>query len=974
MGPLAVRRAGADLDLGPPKRRVLVVRLLLEEGRAVSIDRLCEDLWAGRPPSGAVASLQANVSRIRSVLEPRRLPHGKAGLLVRESRGYALRVPRESLDTVQFEHGVRQAAHALARGRVRDARREVERALTLWRGTPLEDARDYPFATRYAAQMEAAWGAAEELHICTLVHDAAPQLAVTAAEALTARQPLREVAWSLLMCALYLTGRHADALARFEQLRAYLSSELGLLPGPRIRGLQEAILRHDFAFIKRMAQPGFALGHDQPELHVGFTPEAHGEARPAADVAPAAVGPPGPDPLTAQSEPNDRLERPAMARPAQLPADSAFFTGRQAELDLLHDLLPDAERGGTAPSITVIGGVPGVGKTTLALHFAHQVSDRFPDGQLFVDLNGFGADGPAMDPEEALHGFLTALGVSLVSLPSARGARTALLRTLLARLRVLIVLDNARDENQVRPLLPAAPGCMAIVTSRNQLHGLVTMEGVQALNLDVPPVSEGREVLTRRLGAIRVRDEPQAVEEIISSCARLPLALAIAAARATLHPGFSLRSLADEMRATKSSLDAWSGTDDTADVRTVFSWSYQALTPPAARLFRLLALHPGPDVSTAAAASLAGLLPSTTRRLLTELTRTRMINETRVGRFVFHDLLKTYARELTQQHETNELRDEASRRMYNHYLHTASAGDPRLGHDVHNITEPSDPVTPERFVGLDEMMRWYCTEERVLQACLRQEAETGLDSYACQLAWPLYSYLTTQGRSFEAIAVLSVALAAAERGADSAEQSRLHRAMAASLGRMHQHEEAFQHLDTAEALVRAQDVERARVHLEFAALPHNAGQDYAALLRSLEALRLAEQSQDRLLEAESCNAVGWSLTLLGRHLEALPYCRRSVECFRPLDVPQHEAYAWASLGHVRHHLRDYEAAVDCYRTALDLMTETGDAYTAVGTLLRLGDTHLHAGDRETARAVWQRARQLVAGRPEAPPSRISSGG
>jgi DNA-binding SARP family transcriptional activator len=449
------------LDLGPPKRRVLAVRLLLEEGRPVSTDRLCEDLWAGRPPSRAVASLQAHISRLRAVLEPARPPHGKSGLLVRESHGYALRIPSKARDTVRFERGVAQAGRSLSAGRVSEARREIEHALSLWRGAALEDARDHLFAARHAAQLEEGRVAAEELRICTLMHHGDVNHAVSAAEALTAQYPLREVAWGLLLCALYLTGRHADALARFEELRKHLSEELGLQPSPSVSSLQQAILRHDLGFIQHSSRSIVTAGYDShytPRVpRIGVT--GSGGSRSArlpgpADATTPERGAAAPAPYLAPPQVRSALS------PAQLPAAPAYFTGRRTELDALAELLPEPSDHGavdaTAAPVTVIGGAPGIGKTTLVLRFAHRIAERFPDGQLFADLRGFDPSDRAAEPAEILQKFLTSLGVPSGAVPSCTTARTALLRTLLSRRSVLFVLDNARDEEQVRPLLPGA--------------------------------------------------------------------------------------------------------------------------------------------------------------------------------------------------------------------------------------------------------------------------------------------------------------------------------------------------------------------------------------------------------------------------------------------------------------------------------------------------------------------------------------
>ncbi|MCL7429385.1 BTAD domain-containing putative transcriptional regulator [Streptomyces sp. YS415] len=978
LGPLLVRRAGQVLDVGPPKRRALALRLLLEDGRAVSTDRLCEDLWPGKSPTRAVPSLHSHISRLRAVLEPERPAHGKAGVLIRETRGYALRVPSDALDSVRFEQAVARAGRLLADGASRRACREIESALSLWRGAPLEDAQDYLFAARQTARLNTARVAAEELHICALVQDEDLHRAVGEAEALIVRHPLREITWALLMCALYLTGRHADALSRFEELRKSLAEELGLRPSPGLSALQEAILRHDLAFVRRMARSVLVPGYDQDT-----SPGSVDAADPAVRIRR-----PPPDPPTGNTSTTSTrdtahtinaiggllrasplVSQPTL-RPAQLPPESPLFTGRRRELESLHAALRDTQQKWTAPPVILVGGVPGVGKTTLALRFAHQVAGRFPDGQLFADLRGFNAGGTARDTAEVLQEFLTSLGTPPSAIPASVSHRTALLRTILARRRVLLFLDNARDEEQVRPLLPGTPSCMAVVTSRNELHGLLATEGARSFTLPVPPVEEGRAILTRRLGATRVEADPEATEEIVRLCAGLPLALAIAAARATLHPEFPLRALAEEMRASEGSLDAFSGTGDSSDVRAVFSWTYRALSPQAARLFRLLALHPGPDISTAAAASLAGLPVSQTRAALTELTRTRMLAEDSVGRFALHDLLRVYAGELVREQETPSAQTAALLRTYDHYLDAAHTGAPSLCHIPVSPGPPSTAGTvPERQAGTRETLRWFEAEEHVLHALLRQAARDGFHHHACRLAWWLQGYLDAGGRSAEAVAVLSVALDAARAAGDAREQARLHRALAGCLGRTGRYREGLAHLDRAADLLEHVDdyLEHAWLHLSFGALLHATGRDDAALHRGVEALHMAREHGDLVTEADACNSVGWTLSVLGRPREALAYCRRSVAGFRRAGVTQREAYAWDSLGHALHRLGRHRWAVGCYRTALRLLRACGDTYTPVGTLVRLGDAGRAAGDATCARLAWERALALAEKQPDAHP-------
>jgi len=350
-------------------------------------------------------------------------------------------------------------------------------------------------------------------------------------------------------------------------------------------------------------------------------------------------------------------------RPAQLPADLATFAGRRAEVARVSALLEEPAAGAM-----LIDGMPGAGKTTLAVHWARLVADRFPDGQLYVNLRGFDPGG-TLGPAEALSGFLPALGVAPQQVPADLDGRARLYRSLLAGQRVLVVLDNARDEAQVRPLLPGAPGSMVIVTSRNRLTGLVASDGASLLTLDVFSPADAREALTRRLGAARAA-EPAAVEEIIARSGRLPLALALVAARAAAHPQFPLAAIAGELRDAQGSLDAFAGEGGT-DVRVIFSWSYRMLSPLAARLFRLLSRQAGPEISLAAAASLAARPARPTRALLAELTRARLLTEYSPGRYSLHDLLRSYAAELCAETDPASHRDAATARLLGHYLHSA---------------------------------------------------------------------------------------------------------------------------------------------------------------------------------------------------------------------------------------------------------------------------------------------------------------
>jgi hypothetical protein len=389
--------------------------------------------------------------------------------------------------------------------------------------------------------------------------------------------------------------------------------------------------------------------------------------------------------------------------------------------------------------IAALSGTAGVGKTTLAVHWAHRVSARFPDGQLYVNLKGFDPGGEALDPSEAARGFLEAFGVPVTRIPADLPGQTGLYRSLLAGRRVLVVLDNARDVEQVRPLLPGSPGCLALVTSRSHLTGLVADEGAYPLALDLLPAADARDLLIRRLGSSLVTSEPAAVDDIIARCARLPLALTIAAARAATSPSFPLAVFAAELREATRALDSFDGGDLATDIRAVFSWSYGALSAAAARLFRLLGLHPGPDIGLSAAASLAAIQPDQARTPLAELTRAHLLAEHSPGRYAFHDLLRSYAAEQAQAHDSQPVRDAAVDRLLDHYLHTARNAamliephfEPPALMSAHPGVSPGEPGTAE------DAMSWFQAEHAILLATVQLAADAGHARHVWRLAWML---------------------------------------------------------------------------------------------------------------------------------------------------------------------------------------------------------------------------------------------
>jgi tetratricopeptide (TPR) repeat protein len=700
----------------------------------------------------------------------------------------------------------------------------------------------------------------------------------------------------VLLRALAADGRPAEALTHYETVRRHLAEELGADPSAELQAVYQSILQG----------------------------------------APAGA-------VTAEV-------------PAQLPADVPGFTGRGEQLALLDATVRDS---GPTVAICVVSGTAGVGKTALAVHWAHTVAGLFPDGQLYVNLRGFDPAGRVTDPAESVRGFLDALGVPHERVPSGLDAQAALYRSLLAGKRILVLLDNARDAEQVRPLLPATAGAVAVVTSRNQLTGLLAAEGAHPVTLDVLGEQEARELLSRRIGA-EAGAEAGAVRDIVAACARLPLALAIAAARARQN-SFPLAALAAELVNAGDRLDALDIGDPAVQVRAVFSWSYAALSAEAGRLFRLLSLSPGPDISTAAAASLAGHPLGHTRRLLAELAQANLIVEHTPGRYVSHDLLRTYAAELTGRHDTESARRAATVRLLDHYVHTAHAADRLLYPARDPIELPLLPAAaesrPESPADHQRAMAWFSAEHPVLLAAARSAARTGQDTHAWQLAWALDTFLYRRGHWHDRAAVWAGALPAAERLGDLDAQATGHRSIARASVTLGRRDDAHIHLHRAlDLCVRSGNpAGQANVHNNLSFLISQQKDYPRALEHNREALALYRAVGNLRGQAAALSSMSWQYDLMGDFPQAIVHCRQAIDLMRQVGDRRGEADVSDSLGYAYHHLGRHAEAADCYRHALELVRDTGDRHAEAEILVHLGDTHDASGDRLAARRAWDEA-------------------
>ncbi|MFF3855818.1 tetratricopeptide repeat protein [Micromonospora sp. NPDC002575] len=675
--------------------------------------------------------------------------------------------------------------------------------------------------------------------------------------------------------------------------------------------------------------------------------------RPAADPTPGA----GPQEQSAAAGPG-----PALPVPAQLPPALGAFTGRQDALAQLDGLLADADANPAAPVIAVVTGTAGVGKTTLATYWAQRVRDRFPDGQLHVDLRGFDPRKPPVPPAEAVRGFLDAFEVPRHRVPTGADAQAALLRSLLTGRRVLMMLDNARDADQVRPLLPGASGCLVLVTSRGHLPGLIAVEGARPVPVGLLGPAESRALLAARLGPGRVDAEPGAVDEIVGRCAGLPLALAVVAARAAAHPSFPLATIAAELREAPRRLDPLAGTDPGIDVRAVLSWSYALLGAPAARLFRLLGLAPGPDLGTAAVASLAGTSVAGVRPPLAELVGAHLVTEHRPGRFTCHDLLRAYARELADADPAAD-RAAATRRLLDHHLHTAHAAErflvPPRGPIA--LADPAPGVTPERVDGRAAALAWFAAEHRCLVAAVEHAASTGHHTHAWQLAAACVSFFDLRGHWSDWTSTQQIALRAARRLGDRGAEAHAHRFLGGAATRLGRLLDARAHQSRALVLFDAlgDRLNQAFTHRSLGWIAERSGDHRTALDHDLRALELFRRAGHRGGEAAALNSVGWCHAQLGDHRRAIADCEQALALFDELGDLDGVAMTLDSLGYVHRLLGEHARAAELYRRARGLFAALGDRHGKAEAGANLGDTLHEAGDHEGAAAAWRQALAIL---------------
>jgi tetratricopeptide (TPR) repeat protein/DNA-binding SARP family transcriptional activator len=871
--------------------------LLLADAEPVSASRLVAAVWADHNGQVSKGSVQVGVSRLRAWLR-RTAGADSAESIEHVGDGYRLATAPDAVDLQRLRQASVEAAEL---SDPVDRYRVLRSALALRRGPVLVDLTTLDAAAPLLAAARQDVRAGALAFGCAAVAVGRPEEALGHVEAEAAAAPFDEPVHACLIDLLVALERPAEALLSYERLRSRLADELGVAPSEAVQRAYLAVLGRDVY------------------LHRN-----------------------GPD-----------AER---AVPAQLPMAVTGFTGRSHELAQLDALLADDD-GPTAVVISAVSGTAGVGKTALAVHWANRVRDRFPDGQLYINLRGYDPDQP-VTAAGALNRFLISLGVPAVDLPPDVEDRATRFRTLTAGRRMLILLDNASSVEQVRPLLPGDPSCGVVVTSRDSLAGLVAMHGANRVELDLLPTSDAVALLRGLIGP-RVDAEPEPAAILADQCSRLPLALRIAAELAAAHPRTPLRDLVRDLGDQHRRLDLLdAGGDPRAAVRAVFSWSYRHLPPEAARTFALLGRHPGPDTDPYAVAALIDASVDCARDTLDLLARAHLVHAAGPGRYAMHDLLRAYAASLDVAiRETDETRAALSR-LFDYYLATAAvAADTLYPAEAHHRPHIARPVTPAPALDDPDTARaWLDAERPCLAAVAVHAAAHGWPGHAVRLSSTLFSYLAG-GHCTYALTIHTHAHRAAQEAGDPAGHAQALLGLGAILWQTGQYEPAASHLRQGLALFRqvGDQIGEARALGNLGSVDGRLGRYRSAAEHHTQALALFRQAGDCTGEATALTNLGDVEERLGQYDSAAAHHSRSLALFRRAGNRVGEAFALNNLGDVEQRLGRYDLAVEHHDQSLAVFQQLGNRAGAAWTLVSLGDVHTRLGRADQAAAHHQQA-------------------
>jgi DNA-binding SARP family transcriptional activator/tetratricopeptide (TPR) repeat protein len=903
---LDVHVGDETLDLGGTRIRTLLALLTANVGRVTTLGAVVSALWGANAPADAHRTARTYVSRLRRSLAPAAADLAVDEIIVTRPPGYLLRLPAEMVDAARFEQLVMAGRDALTTGGPAAAAAKLTDALALWRGDAYSEFTDVPALRAEATRLHGLRLAAIEDRVDAELATGAGGELVEELTSLTERHPGHDRLWAQLMIALYRAGRQADALDVFVRARTVLVERFGLDPSPRLIEIHRQVLENDV----RLARP--------------------------APVRATAVPPP---------VRND------------LPGDIADFAGRRDELARL--LTSDGVTPPSAMVIEALDGMAGVGKTTLAVHAAHRLAKRYPDGQLFIDLHGHTPGTTPVTPAAALEALLRAVGVPGEEIPNETDARAARWRAELAARRMLVVLDNAAEGAQVRPLLSGTATSLTLITSRRRL---VDIETANVMSLDVLPAADAIALFTGIIGVARAASDAAAVREVVQRCGHLPLAIRIAGARLRSRPAWTVRHLVERMRHAESPLVELSAGD--RSVACAFALSYDHLDEPHRRMFRLLGVHPCQDIDVEAAAALAALTPAEAGRLLEDLVDDHLLQQPVAGRYRLHDLVREHAQSVAGEGESAPARRDALRRVIDFYLHTAYRATRLLdqGYPPLDLDAPAPGCVPVTLAGDAAAMAWFDANHSNVLVARAIAEKVGWDDLVWQLAWTLDNFHYRRGHIHDNIASWLAGLAAGERLGDVAVQARAHRRLGlvyAPLGEDGQ-VRALHHLERSLSLSEetGDRIGQAGVHFVLA-LAWTHRDEYGQALKNMTMARdLYRDLGDGKWEIRALSMMGACHAKLGDRDQARDYCQSALALSRLRGDVYGQADSEETLGSIAVGAGQYAEAQHHFQQALGLWRALDHTYRQAGALVHLGDAHSALGDHEAARLAWERAVEL----------------
>ena len=942
LGPLEVRAGEGWRGIGAPKWRSVLATLLIEAGQIVPADRLISEVWGDAPPAKAANLISIYVLRLRRLMDD-----ADRGLLVTRAPGYQLRVTSSETDALLFEAMVREGRRAFASGDPQGTASQLTEALALWYGQPLADVPATPLVEAEAERLAELRLGAIELRITAELACGGHSQAVAEIRRLLADHPLREGLWLLLMQALDGAGRHAEALEVYGQARNAISGQLGVDPGAELRQLHADLLAKDQAGPPGVITVGLVTtraGTPAPVLSALAESAERTERTEKAESAAGTGSRPG------------RGARSAAQTPAQLPADIADFTGRDEQVRRLGELVsgPGANNDPGAVRIAVVAGAGGLGKTSLAVHAAHRVRRKFPDGQLYVDL--LGADSNPLQAGDVLARFLRDLGMDGRDIPVDEDERAARYRTTLATRRMLIVLDNARDAAQVRPLLPGTASCAVLVTTRSRMPDLASN---RLVDLNVLDHDEALALFTKVVGEDRAAAEPVATDELLDACAGLPLAIRICAARLATRSGWTIRAMANRLRDEHRRLDEMRVGD--LAVRASFRVSFASLPPRAdavgidpARAFCLLGLWQGPSISAEAAAALFGTPEYLAADALEVLVDTHLLESTVSDRYRFHDLLRVYASERALADLTGEERDIAVGRLLDWYMRTADAA--ALAVSPHRYNVPLEDAQagppPLSFAGIEDALGWYDAERVNVVAATRQASAGGRHEVAWRLSAPLFTVFNRRGNWADLVSTHRIALDSARLVGNRLGEAWVLNNLGEALGYSRE-SEGIDLLEQA-LTIRREIGDR----MGEAQTASNLADAYVVLGRTKEALDLLHRAVDlsrevgfRYAEGAALNNLAEAFLELDRLEEAVDFLLQARRTFDEIKLPTGTGYALHNLGRAYLQLGRDAEALDSLQQAVTVHRSTGNRRREAFTLRYLADAQDRAGQAVDASAA-----------------------